>query len=110
MAVPGETHFLAQVEEHRGNSKKTTRSGQGPQHINGFYTSIREHQWIREAPVAWQPPPPRRIRGAEKTSGVALVVVRLRERWGCCGIGVGWSGFFAAIGSVPLATSLSALG
>lgn len=32
---PGETHFLAQVEEHRRNSEKMTHSGQGRLYITG---------------------------------------------------------------------------
>lgn len=64
-----------------------------PAIYNEFYTSIREHRRLREAPVAWQPRPPSRIRGTKRTSGVALQpgagCLAPARAMDCCGIGLG---------------------
>lgn len=104
--VPEETHFLAQIEEHHGNSETTTLSGQGPQYITSStppFASTGDTEKLpspgnRRHPVA---------SGALRElpvwpSRLALAVVRLRGRWiaveSVCGE-VG--GFCIAVRSVP---------
>lgn len=104
--APEETHFLAQIEEHRGNSEKTTLSGHGPQYITSSTPPFASTGGTEKLPS----PGNRRhpvASGALREhpvwpSSLALAVLRLRGRW--IAVESVWGevgGFCAAVGSVP---------